>query len=270
MTGAVLVVAIAAPLLQAQTNQNVLKPVIMKNIYTRTGERTIEQRWTMRHRAEEFGMEKNIFREMSRRDPREMTEAIDMEVCEMFSQSPSVELAGVLGLCKSERSRELLFAFKPPKQERWDNLANLARARRGDSNMFAFVVNNFTNELSKAGLNYKAYVDLASIVSYLGGSQCVIPFFDTIDILLHDGKRKNDQIQSFIYQTVKQAEPYFTALGCSAFPRRNENNGKVVYLDIMKFPNWWKENREILSSELSRPGLQSPFLKLGPYTIGTY
>lgn len=242
--------------IQMHTNEN--GAIIVKNIYKIYDldmAKLFEKKW---------------FTLMLRRDPREMTETIDMEACEMFSQSPSVELAGVLGLCKSERSRELLFAFKPPEKERWDNLTNLARARRGDSNMFAFVVNNLTNELSKAGLNYKAYVGLAPIVSYLGGSQCVIPFFDTIDILLHDGKRKNDQIQSFIYQTVKQAEPYFTALGCSAFPRRNENNGKVVYLDIMKFPDWWKENREILSSELSRPGFQSPFLKLGPYTIGTY
>ena len=214
--------------------------------------------------------EKKWFALMSRRDPREMTEAIDMEVCEMFSRSPSVELAGVLGLCKSERSRELLFAFKPSETERWDNLANLARARRGDTNMFSLVVNNLTNELSKAGLNYKVYVDLAPIVSYLGGSQCVIPFFDTIDILLHDGKRKNDQIQSFIYQTVKQSEPYFTALGCSSFPRKNENNGKVVYLDIMKLPAWWKENREILSAALSDQDVHPPFLKLGPYTIGIY
>lgn len=46
--------------------------------------------------------------------------------------------------------------------------------------MLSFAVKNLTNELSKAGLNYRTYVDLAPIVSYTNSPQKTVS--DSMDM----------------------------------------------------------------------------------------
>jgi len=190
-------------------------------------------------------------------NPIGVSSNMEKEFCHAFRETPLMELAGVLGMCKSEESRQLLFAFNPSDSNEWNAWHLLARAKRGDKMVESNLIEKVNSLLSSVDISYRDYRDIAVVVSYLGHPKCVKHFFDGIARSINKSDKRDIQLDQFLYQTLKQSDNYFSALG---LPELSKN--KKGEIDKHSFPEWWKNNHERFSSILFQDVGKDHFLKL--------
>jgi len=181
----------------------------------------------------------------------EVSDSIDREICAHFAEDPTADTALLLGMCHSDRSRNLLEQYTTATDMELAEACRLGLARQGDKAAEALFIEKYVQQAEgqtrKAGGNgVDALIASICRLEYIGSADAILAVFDSVG---SDAMASADDV-TVNRNTAANMRAFLTQVGVSVPSGLSED----------ALAQWWDENRDAIG-EILREKKDLPRLK---------
>lgn len=188
---------------------------------------------------------------------------MDSEICHVFIEEPTAEMAWLLGMCSSSSSWDLLKQYAYAKNTKLAEACQLGLARRGNKTAEILFVNKYALQVEsykKASEQQQADALAVLLVltwklEYIGRAESILTVFDSVGSNVITAG--NDIV--VLRNTAENMRKYLVQIGVFV-PK---------FLIEKEFAEWWADNRDCISGILHNKK-ELPRLKSSRALITTY
>ena len=193
-----------------------------------------------------------VLRIMIGRSSCEITEQTDQEICDLFNSAPTGQLALLLGMCNSGRSRDLLRQHTEATDTELAEACRLGLARRGDKAAEALFIEKYVEQSGGQAKGTDrnqtdALIESICRLEYIGSVDAILTVFDSVGL---DAMSSADGV-TVERDTAANMRAFLAQVGAPVPPA---SSGKEL-------KQWWDENRGAVSKVL-RDKKDLPRLKM--------
>ncbi len=196
---------------------------------------------------------------MTDRMNKDVSSSIDGEICHFFIEEPTAEMALLLGMCNSVRSRDLLEQYTNATNIKLAESCQLGAARRGDKTAEMLFITKYALQLEKCRKepkpqNVEILMKLQWKLEYIGQAESILAIFNSIglnEIIAGSGitvvRDTADKMQIFLAQIGVFLPKPLSEKNLAKWWVDNQNYVSKIIRNKKDLPQW-KKSRSLITA----------------------